>query len=76
MTKTRSNSDASNTVVRGLGFAHYAENGIEAERTSDVTLENNTFVWNGVRGVHIRFSTDATVRGNIFSYNGMHGIRG
>jgi parallel beta-helix repeat protein len=69
-------SDPSNTVVRGLGFAHYAENGIGLLKTSHVTLENNTFVWNGVRGVHFQFSTDATVRGNIFSYNGMHGIRG
>ncbi|MBW4637759.1 MAG: right-handed parallel beta-helix repeat-containing protein [Gloeocapsa sp. UFS-A4-WI-NPMV-4B04] len=74
--KTRT-FDPSNTVVRGLGFAHYAENGIGLLKTSDVTLENNTFVWNGIRGVHFQYlATDATVRGNIFSYNGMHGIRG
>jgi parallel beta-helix repeat protein len=63
-------SHPSNTVVRGLGFAHYAENGIGLLGTSNVTLENNTFVWNGVRGVNFRQSPNATVRGNIFSYNG------
>lgn len=74
--KKNRNSNPSNTVVRGLGFAHYAENGIELLKTPDVTIENNTFVWNGVRGIQFRQSTDAIVRGNTFSYNGMHGIRG
>lgn len=75
LTKNR-RSNPSGTVIRGLGFAHYAENGIGLMNTDNVTLENNTFVWNGVRGVHFRQSGKGVVRGNTFSYNGMHGIRG
>lgn len=66
---------ASGTKIRGLGFAHYAEDAIEVMKTNNVTLENNTFVWNGLRGASFRESTDAIIRGNIFSYNGMHGVR-
>ena len=66
---------ASGTKIRGLGFAHYAEDAVEIMKTNNVTLENNTFVWNGLRGASFRESSDAIVRGNIFSYNGMHGVR-
>ena len=66
---------ASGSVIRGLGFAHYAEDAIEIMKSNNVTLENNTFVWNGLRGASFRESTDAVIRGNIFSYNGMHGVR-
>lgn len=69
-------ANASGTVIRGLGFAHYAEDAIGIMKTNNVTLENNTLVWNGLRGAHFRQSSDAVVRGNIFSFNGMHGIRG
>lgn len=75
LTKNR-RSNPSGTVIRGLGFAHYAENGVGLMNTDHVTLENNTFVWNGVRGVHFQQSGKGVVRGNTFSYNGMHGIRG
>lgn len=68
-------ASASGTKIRGLGFAHYAEDAIEVMKTNHVTLENNTFVWNGLRGASFRESTDAVMRGNIFSYNGMHGVR-
>ncbi len=75
LTKNR-RSNPSGTVIRGLGFAHYAENGVGLMNTDHVTLENNTFVWNGVRGVHFQQSAKGVVRGNTFSFNGMHGIRG
>jgi parallel beta-helix repeat protein len=76
-------ADPSHTVVRGLGFAHYAEHAIRVG-APHVTLENNTFVWNGVNGVElmpqvgstIDVSTDAVVGGNTFSYNGRHGLSG
>lgn len=73
---TNSQSNASGTVIRGLGFAHYAEDAIGIRKTNNVTLENNTFVWNGLRGAHFDLSTNGVVRGNTFSYNGMQGIRG
>lgn len=69
-------SNASGTAIRGLGFAHYAEDAIGIRKANNVTLENNTFVWNGLRGAHFRQSINSVVRGNTFSYNGMHGIRG
>lgn len=71
-----SQGKASGTVIRGLGFAHYAEDAIGIWNSHNVTLENNTFVWNGLRGAHFRQSTDGVVRGNTFSFNGVNGIRG
>ena len=80
---TSDTANPSDTVIRGLGFAHYADMaiGIGAPR---VTLENNTFVWNGEQGVSLwgesngtlGISTDAIVRGNTFSYNGRNGLWG
>lgn len=64
------------TAIRGLGFAHYADGGVEVIGTPSVTLENNTFIWNGIYGVLVRKSENATLRGNTFSFNGMNGIRG
>ena len=76
-------SDPSNTVIRGLGFAHFADQaiGVAAPR---VTLENNTIVWNGLQGVQLwghcgwisGISADAIVIGNTFSYNGLKGLGG
>lgn len=58
------------TVIRGLGFAHYADRAIVVG-APHVTLENNTFVWNGVQGVNFEggstkagASPDARVVGN------------
>lgn len=73
---TNRHSKPSGTVIRGLGFAHYAEDAVGLMNTHSVTLENNTFVWNGLRGVHFQQSSGGVVRGNTFSFNGMHGIRG
>lgn len=68
-------SDPSGTVIRGLGFAHYADRAISVGAPK-VTLENNTFVWNGQQGVMTFGSNDyAIIRGNIFSYNGRVGLR-
>jgi len=69
-------SNAFETVVRGLGFAHYADSAVRV-LAPRVTLENNTFVWNGVQGVSFSGenpSPDAIVRGNTFSYNGRKGL--
>lgn len=74
-------SDPSGTVVRGMGFTHYAEQGLSVG-CSHVTLENNTFAWNGVSGAYYApdsggvpdVSTDGRVVGNTFSYNGKKGL--
>ena len=71
-----SNQSATGTMIRGLGFAHYAQNGIGIIGTPRVTIENSTFVWNGIHGVLVRKAENAVLRGNIFSYNGMTGVRG
>lgn len=79
-------SDPAGTVLRGLGFAHYADQAISIDATR-VTLEQNTFVWNGVQGVRLRIksggktgkkgiASDVIIRGNTFSYNGQNGLGG
>lgn len=72
-----SRSDASGTVVRGLGFTHYADRGLFAV-VPRVTLENNTFISNGLEGAKFGgengASRDAVVRGNNFSFNGIKGL--
>ncbi len=66
----------SGTVVRGLGFAHYADQAMKVW-APNVTLENNAFVWNGVEGVRLGGPcSDAIIRGNSFSYNGRKGLSG
>ena len=70
------NIQKSGTVVRGLGFAHYADQGMRVWAPS-VKLEKNAFVWNGVEGVRFGgLCSDAIVRGNSFSYNGRKGLSG
>jgi parallel beta-helix repeat protein len=77
------NSYPSDTVIRGLGFAHYAEQALIVGAPR-IKLENNTFVWNGVKGLTFSgvsggvygISTDAKVQGNTFSYNGRKGLEG
>lgn len=76
--KNTGSSGSSNTVIRGLGFAHYADQAISVE-VPRVTLEKNTFVWNGVHGIIIGIRgivTDSIVRGNTFSYNGRSALWG
>ena len=63
----------SSTVIRGLGFAHFAERAILV-MADKATLENNTFVWNGLSGIWLYGATNVALRGNNASYNGMVGI--
>ncbi|OKH27681.1 right-handed parallel beta-helix repeat-containing protein [Chroogloeocystis siderophila] len=62
------------SVIRGLGITHYADNAIYIRRPN-VTLENNTLTWNGITGALVTQS-DAVLRGNNISYNGHKGISG
>jgi parallel beta-helix repeat protein len=70
---------ASGTVVRGLGFMHYAthynENGTVRCDSSKVTFENNTIVLNGSTGLKVT-GADCAVRGNTLAYNGHLGFNG
>ena len=68
------------SIVRGIGFAHYA-NFVIGVVVPNVVLENNSFVWNaiGIVDINGRTATDGrycTVRNNIISYNGHHGLGG
>lgn len=76
--------DPARSVVRGLGFEHFADEGINTGAVG-IVLENNTFAWNGVRGAWLfgtlrgvagNASTDVVVRGNTFHANGMVGLEG
>ncbi len=71
---TIASKSAASTVVRGLGFAHYADSALRVHAPR-VAVENNIFVWNGVQGAGFT-GTDALVRGNTFSYNGRKGLSG
>lgn len=66
-------SKTAGTVIRGLGFAHYADRGLILG-APNVTLENNTFAWNGVYGVTTYQNPNSIMRGNTFSYNGRIGL--
>ncbi len=60
--------------LRGLGFAHYAGNGVDWI-SSDVTFENNVFAWNAARGLTLH-GDNHLVRGNTFACNGLVGFNG
>jgi parallel beta-helix repeat protein len=64
----------SSTLIRGLGFAHYADSALNVFAPR-VTVENNTLVWNGVAGASFT-GADARIRSNTFSYNGRKGLSG
>lgn len=72
----------SGVTVRGLGFTHYANWGVGLG-VANVTLENNTFAWNGQAGVRIfgvdgnnvwGAARDVVLRGNTLGCNGRTGI--
>jgi len=72
--------DAPGSVVRGLGFRHYAahvdkENAAVWGRATRLTFEHNTFVWNAAAGLSV-VAPDGVVRGNTMSYNGQLGLHG
>lgn len=69
-------SNPGGTVIRGLGFAQYADRALTVG-AARVKLENNTIVWNGFAGVTLSVEgNNAVIRGNTFSYNGCVGIGG
>lgn len=65
---------ANGSTIKGLGFAHYADRGLLVG-AANVTLENNTFAWNGIQGVMTTGNANNIIRGNTFSYNGRGGLR-
>lgn len=75
-------SGAAGSVVRGIGFAHYATTfdptvrpAMVATTTSGVVFENNVFAWSAARGLGV-FGPGTTVRANLFLYNGLLGLGG
>ncbi len=63
------------TTIKGLGFTHYADQGLEAVCFGGLRLEDNTFSWNGTAGATLVAPT-AVIRGNIFAFNGGVGMSG
>jgi nitrous oxidase accessory protein NosD len=70
---------AKGTIVRGIGFRHYADSlkdfGAVKTTADDVTFVSNTFAWNGNTGLGV-YGTDAVVQGNTLAFNGMQGFNG
>jgi parallel beta-helix repeat protein len=69
----------SGTVVRGIGFKHYAVNGttygMVVGNADRLTFENDTFAWSANMGISI-FGSDCVFRGNRCLYNGGTGLNG
>lgn len=62
------------SVIRGLGFRQYKEEGLYVgEQSSHTTLQNNIFTENADSGLGIQ-ETSAIVRDNTFSNNGHRGL--
>ncbi len=68
---------ANETVIRGLGFMHYAsgrfEGALQFDASKNVTVENNTFAWSASKGLTMHGGDGAVVRGNTFLNNGQMG---
>ena len=67
------------TIVRGLGFEHYAT-GYDPARmgalrvdSNSVTVEDNTFAYNALAGM-AAFDPNCTIEGNTFAFNGESGL--
>ena len=70
-------ASASGTVVRGLGFMHYAGSRFAGTLQSDsnqTNFENNTIAWSASRGMALYDSTNAVIKGNTLIYNGLMGL--
>lgn len=63
------------TTIKGIGFTHYADNGLELVCTGGLRLEDNTFAWNGTAGAKI-VAPAAIITGNTFAFNGNVGLSG
>ncbi len=69
------------SVVRGLGFVHFAPNYSSAQGGAIIsnvagnTFENNTFAYNSNRGLVV-YGANTFIRGNNFLYNGEGGFGG
>ena len=67
------------SVIRGLGFAHYAPvatHGAAATlklSADDIRFENNTVAWSSVKGLEV-FGRNTMIRGNTFIHNGWIGL--
>ncbi len=70
---------ASGSIVRGIGFAHYAGHynmdvpGAVIANTPNVTFDHDTFAWNAGRGLSILYPGSA-VADSLFIYNGINGV--
>lgn len=63
------------TTIKGIGFTHYADNGLELVCAGGLNLEDNTFSWNGTAGAKL-VAPAAIIRGNTFAFNGNVGLSG
>ena len=71
---------ADGTVVRGLGFEHYAtsydptqQSGALWVNCNSVTVEDDTFAYNALAGM-AAYNPNCTIEGNTFAFNGEKGL--
>lgn len=67
-----------NVIVRGLVFKHANTavdgNAVEINNSSNILIEENSFVWNNWGGLRLNSSNNITVRGNMANHNGGRGM--
>jgi mannuronan 5-epimerase len=72
-------TNAPGTLIRGLGFKHYAtnvdENAAVLGAAERLTFVDNSFAWNAAAGLSA-VASDAVVRSNTMAYNGQLGFHG
>ncbi|HEY9720637.1 MAG TPA: right-handed parallel beta-helix repeat-containing protein [Oscillatoriaceae cyanobacterium] len=71
-------SNAAGSVIRGLGFMHYAAHhdqyGAVRIDSDGVTFENNTVAWSANSGLVV-FASNCVVRDNTLVFSGMVGLQ-
>lgn len=73
---------AAGSIVRGIGFAHYAsywdpgnQPAAVVANAASLTFENDVFAWSASRGL-VLYDIKPVVRGSTFLYSGFTGIGG
>lgn len=64
-----------NTIIKGIGFTHFADAGLEAVCSEGLHLEDNTFAWNGEYGAKL-VAPNSIFKDNTCAYNGKAGLSG
>lgn len=67
-----------NVTIRGFVFKHANTavdgNAVDINNSSNILVEDNSFIWNNWGGLRFNGSNNITARGNVANYNGGRGM--